>query len=179
MIQLNKDIFPSINDLDFWTISKTIARNDFIDLPNTFCNNMYLVKKGAIKVGFFNEDKEIILSFAIEGELVCNFISFLSGNVSQVYLQAIKKTEVIGFTKSKFDNLLSSNSHFADKYRQALESKIVEILNRHIIQYTLDPQTRVDLILKHKPDIFQHIPRKYIAYYLGLAPETLSRLKKY
>ena len=179
MVKFDKDIFPSIEDTEFWTISKTISRNDFVDLPDTFCDNMYLVKKGAIKVGFFDDDKEIILSFAVNGELVCDFISFLSGNVSKVYLQAIKKTELIGFTKSKFDNLLLSDSDFANKYRHALESKIVEILNRHIIQYSSDPKTRVKLILKHRPDIFQHIPRKYIAYYLGLAPETLSRLQKY
>lgn len=178
MIKLDKDIFPPVDDKHFWTISKKVSRNDFVDVPDTFCDNMYLVKKGAIKVGFADKDKEIILSFAIEGDLVCNFISFLSGSVSPVYLQAIKNTELIGFSKTKFENLHSSDKTFADKYRKALESKIVEILNRHIIQYTADPQARVDLILKHRPDIFQHIPRKYIAYYLGLAPETLSRLKK-
>jgi hypothetical protein len=108
----------------------------------------------------------------------CNFISFLSGATSQVYLQAVKNTELIGFTKSRFDKLLACDNDFSDKYRRALESKIVEILHRHIIQYTADPQKRVELLLKQKPDIFQHIPRKYIAYYLGLAPETLSRLQK-
>lgn len=178
MIKLDKDIFPSTNDKNFWTISKNISRNDFIDLPNTFCDNMYLVTKGAVKVGFFDEEKEIILSFATQGDLVCNFISFLSGHVSNVYLQAIKKTELVGFTKAKFDNLIQQDKDFANNYRRALESKIVEILNRHIIQYPSDPKTRVDMLLKHRPDIFQHIPRKYIAYYLGLAPETLSRLRK-
>lgn len=178
MIKLDKDIFPSTDDKNFWTINKEINRNDFVDLPNTFCDNMYLVKKGAIKVGFFDEEKEIILSFAVQGDLVCNLISFLSGQVSKVYLQAIKKTELVGFTKTKFDDLILHDQFFAIKYRKALESKIVEILNRHIIQYPSDPKTRVDMILKHRPEIFQHIPRKYIAYYLGLAPETLSRLQK-
>jgi CRP-like cAMP-binding protein len=179
MIKLDKDIFPSTNETDFWTISKKISRDEFVDLPNTFCDNMYLVKKGAIKVCFFDEEKEIILAFGVEGELVCNFISFLSGTASKVYLQAIKKTELIGFTKSKFEQLIASNKDFADKYRKALENKIVEILHRHVIQYNADPKTRVELLLKQKPDIFQHIPRKYIAYFLGLAPETLSRLQKH
>lgn len=178
MIKLDKDIFPPIDNKDFWTISKTVTRNDFVDLPNTFCDNMYLVKKGAIKIGVFHEEKEIILSFALQGELVCNLISFLSGQVSKIYLQALKQTELIGFTKAQFDRLILQDERFASNYRQALESKIVEILNRHIIQYPSDPKTRVDMILKHRPDIFKHIPRKYIAYYLGLAPETLSRLQK-
>jgi CRP-like cAMP-binding protein len=178
MIKLDKDIFPSIDKTDFWTISKNVSRNDFVDLPHTCCDNIYLVKRGAIKVCFSDEEKEIILAFAVEGELVCNLISFLSGTTSQVYLQAIKKTELIGFTKTKFEQLIAADNDFADKYRKALENKIVEILHRHVIQYNADPQTRVELLLKHKPDIFQHIPRKYIAYYLGLAPETLSRLQK-
>ncbi|ADB36324.1 Crp/Fnr family transcriptional regulator [Spirosoma linguale] len=179
MIKLDKDIFPATDDKDFWAISKNVSRNDFVDFPNTFCDNMYLVKKGAIKIGIFSEEKEIILSFAMQGDLVCNLVSFLSGHVSKVYLQAIKKTELIGFTRARFDNLILHDKDFANNYRQALESKIVEILNRHIIQYPSDPKTRVEMLLKHRPDIFQHIPRKYIAYYLGLAPETLSRLQKY
>ncbi len=179
MIKLDKDIFPSIDKTDFWTITKNVLRDDFVDLPNTFCDTMYLVKKGAIKVCFSDEEKEIILAFAIEGELVCNLISFLSGTASQVYLQAIKKTQLIGFTKSNFEKLISSDKEFADKYRISLENKIVEILHRHVIQYSADPKTRVELLLKQKPDIFQYIPRKYIAYYLGLAPETLSRLQKH
>lgn len=179
MIKLDKDIFPSIDDTNFWTISKTVSRKDLVDLPDTFCDNMYLVKKGSVKVCFSDEEKEIILAFAVEGELVCNFISFLSGTASQVYLQAIKKTELIGFTKSKFNQLLISDNDFADKYRKALENKIVDILHRHVIQYNADPKIRVERLLKQKPDIFQHIPRKYIAYFLGLAPETLSRLQKH
>lgn len=111
---------------------------------------MYLVKKGAIKVCFSDEEKEIILAFGIEGELVCNFISFLAGTTSQLYLQAIKKLELIEFTKSKFEQLIASDDGFADKYRKALENKFVEILHRHVIQYNADPQTRVELLLKQK-----------------------------
>jgi CRP-like cAMP-binding protein len=124
MIKLDKDIFPSTDDKNFWTINKEINRNDFVDLPDTFCDNMYLVKKGAIKVGFFDEEKEIILSFAVQGDLVCNLISFLSGQVSKVYLQAIKKTELVGFTKAKFDDLILHDQFFAIKYRKALRVKL-------------------------------------------------------
>lgn len=179
MIKLDKEIFPSIDETEFWAISKIVSRDEFVDSPHTFCDNMYLVKKGAVKVCFSDEEKEIILAFAVEGELVCNLISFLSGTASQVYLQAIKKTELIGFTKDKFERLVASDDGFAKKYQKALENKIVEILHRHVIQYTANPQKRVELLLKHRPDIFQHIPRKYIARFLGLAPETLSRLQKH
>ncbi len=62
--------------------------------------NMYLIKKGAVKVCLFNEGKETILNFATEGDLVCNLISFFTGQPSQVYLEAIRKTELVGITKS-------------------------------------------------------------------------------
>lgn len=177
IIKLDRHIFPA-DDNDVWTIKRTVQRSAFVDLPHTTNGNMYLVKKGAIKICLFNDDKETILNFATEGDLVCNLISFFTGQPSEVYLQAIKKTVLIGMPKSAFDGLLDSNSAFAVDYRNALEGKIVEILKRQIIHFTDSPQQRIDILLKQKPNIFQQIPKRYIAYYLGLAPETLSRLIK-
>ncbi|MDR3025042.1 Crp/Fnr family transcriptional regulator [Chryseobacterium sp.] len=178
MITFNKHLLPPETNSNIWTIKKTVVRNAFIDPPHVANGNMYLVKKGAIKICLFNEDKETILNFATDGDLVCNLISFFTGQSSQVYLQAIKKTELIGMPKSTFDDLLNRDHKFAFSYMKALESKIVEILNRQIIHFTQSPQQRVDILLQQKPDIFQQIPKRYIAFYLGLAPETLSRLIK-
>ncbi len=177
-VNLDRHLLPPADNTDVWTIKKTVLRNAFIDPPHMANGNMYLVKKGAVKICLFNNDKETILNFATEGEIVCNLISFLTGRPSKVYLQAIKKTELIGMPKTTFDRLLNSDRQFSFHYQKALEIKIVEILNRHLIHFTHSPQQRIDLLLQQKPDIFQQIPKRYIAYYLGLVPETLSRLIK-
>jgi CRP-like cAMP-binding protein len=177
MISFDKNIFPPDTDTTFWCLKKTISRNEFIHSPATFNDNMYLVKKGSVKICLFNEkeERETILNFATEGDLVGNLISFLSGEPSQVYLQAIKKTELVGFSKAKFNHLINTNPEFACKYRKALESKIVEIINKQVIHFSQTPQQRIKILLQQKPNIFQQIPKRYIAYYLGLSPETLSR----
>jgi CRP-like cAMP-binding protein len=178
MIILDRHILPAESNSEIWTIKRTVLRNAFIDPPHVANGNMYIVKKGAVKICLFNDDKETILNFATEGDLVCNLISFFTGQPSLVYLQAIKKTELVGMTKATFDRLLNADNDFATKYRKALENKIVEILNKQLIHFTLSPQQKIDILLQQKPDIFQQIPKRYIAYYLGLAPETLSRLIK-
>src|SRR6202000_660556 len=156
-VNLDRHILPTADDKNVWTIKRTVPRNAFVDPPHFANANMYLVTKGAIKICLFNDDKETILNFATEGDLVCNLISFFTGQPSQVYLQAIKKTVLIGIPKATFDSLLNSDKQFAFNYRKALESKIVEILNKQLIHFTQSPQQKIDILLQQKPDIFQQI----------------------
>jgi CRP-like cAMP-binding protein len=177
LAEFNRDLFTGI-PAEYWTIRKTVERNEFVDAPGGTNTHLYLVEGGAVKVCCFNGDQEIIMAFGVKDDLVTNLVSFLSDGPSQICLQAIKKTELIGMTKARFMGLVTADPAFAERYRGALENKILETIDRQLNHFSKNPQERVERLLALKPEIFQHIPRKYIAYYLGLAPETLSRLVK-
>ena len=102
MEKLDQHILPSSTDTSIWTITKTILRNEYVDTPRKANNNMYFVKKGVVKICLFNDDKETILNFATEGDLLCNLISFITGRPSEVYLQAIKEDRIDWHAQNHF-----------------------------------------------------------------------------
>ena len=63
-------------------------------------------------------------------------------------------------------------------WKQILELLVYQQMEREIDLLTYSPQKRYERVLQRSPQLFQEIPSKYIASYLRMSPETLSRLKK-
>jgi hypothetical protein len=91
-------------------------------------------------------------------------------------VKAIKKTIVKVLSKPQLDRFLNTE----DQYKTwviLLENLALQQLEREIDLMTNSPKERYERVLKRSPQLFQQIPHKYIANYLRMTPETLSRLK--
>lgn len=176
MEEYKKELIEYISD--YCTISKVLERNEFVYNLGSFNDTLYFVKKGTIKVCHALEDREIILTFGLPDEIVANLMTVITGEKSDLYLQAIKKTELIGIPKQEFNKLILQNNRLAMLCIRAAEQRIVESINMQILLSIHSPKAKVEGLLKVQPKLFQQVPHKYIAYYLGIAPETLSRILK-
>lgn len=176
MEEYNKELIEYISD--YCTINKVLERNEFVYNIGSFNDTLYFVKKGTIKVCHTSEDRETILAFGLPNEMIANLMTVITGEKSDLYLQAIKKTELIGIPKREFNKLISQNNRLAILCIQVAEQRIVESINMQILLSLHSPKAKVEGLLRVQPNLFQQIPHKYIAYYLGIAPETLSRILK-
>ena len=73
---------------------------------------------------------------------------------------------------------MNKNSRNKDLWKKLLEAFVIQQMERETDLLTTSPEARYQRILKRSPQVFQEIPHKYIASYLRMSPETLSRLKK-
>lgn len=157
-----------------WSIKKNLKRNQISTLPD----NIYFVKKGAIKIFTEIEERQVILEFGYKGLCIFNLPSFFSGKTSGYYFESIRDSELIGISKKNYLDFIESNPVFSAFWRKSIEQLLLNFVEREVDILTHSPKLRYKRLLQRKPELFQNIPKKYIANYLGLSAETLSRLSK-
>ena len=139
---------------------------------------IYYVQKGSLRIYLEDEQEEHTIRFGYANNLIVSLDSFLTDKPSELYIQALKETQLKIIHKTNFLNILSSNKQFKNTWTTILEGVVLQQLEREKDILTTSPIARYRRVLKRSPQLFQEIPSKHIAAYLRMSPETLSRIKK-
>ena len=89
----------------------------------------------------------------------------------------MKKTAVKVISKKQVDAFLEDDAN-RQFWINTLENLVLQQMEREVDILTTSPKDRYQRVLKRSPQLFQEVPNRYIANYLRMSPETLSRLKK-
>lgn len=154
-----------------------LERNEFLKVAGSMDTNIYYVESGALRVFVLDEFEEQTIRFGYRQNLISSLDSFLGNRPSGLYIQALKKTVVKRIRKESFDNFLREEGNRV-LYTNILETLVLQQMEREVDILTSSPRERYQRVLKRSPQLFQEIPHRYIANYLRMTPETLSRLKK-
>lgn len=155
----------------------TFDRNEYLKVNGSIDRNLYYIESGSVRIFVIDEDEERIIRFGYKDNLIVALDSFLTGRPSELFIQTIKKTTVKVVTKHKFDRFLETGTN-QKLWVSILENLVTQQLEREVDILTNSPKDRYERVLKRSPQLFQAIPNKYIANYLRMSAETLSRLKK-
>lgn len=155
-----------------------LNRNEILKGSGTVDTNIYWVQEGSLKIYIVDNEEERIIRFGYEGNIIVSLDSFISGRPSDFYIQAIKKSTVYIASKSDFEKFINSSENNLKLWNSILQDLVLQQVEREKDILTNSPKERYERVLKRSPKLFQLIPNKYIANYLRMTPETLSRLKK-
>lgn len=155
-----------------------LSRNQILKSVGSVDSNIYFVESGSLKIYVLNDGDEQIIRFGYQGDLVVTLDSFLTNKPSDFYIQAIKKTSIKIISKTSFDLFLKADIQNKDWWTATLENLVLQQMEREMDLLTASPIERYARVLARSPRLFQEIPNRYIANYLRMSPETLSRLKK-
>lgn len=156
---------------------KVLSKGQFLIREGDIEQNFYLVESGALRVFYLTEFEEITLRFGYQGSMITSLSSFIKGTPSEFYLDAMRKTTVKVLSKQSLMNLVNESSDNLRQYVVLLESLITQQIEREIDLLITSPAERLRRVLERSPNLFQEIPLKYIASYLRMTPETLSRIR--
>ena len=140
-------------------------------------DRLYLIRKGCLRLFFFNDGKDITFQFFFEGDFVASFDSLYNRQPSLFSLESIVAAELSVIKRDDFYNLIQR----MPPLRQAYEEKLIERFRTYqklfLSHIKNTPQQRYEELLKEHPDIVRRIPQHYIASYLGITPVSLSRIR--
>lgn len=171
-------LLETIENDNLWEKEMEIGRNEFLKVKGSIDTNLYFIKEGSLRIFLIDEYEEHTIRFGYQNNIIVSLDSFITRKPSDYYIQAIKKTKLKMINKTAFEKLISSKNELQIVWTSILEQIVLQQLEREIDILTSSPLERYKRVLKRSPQLFQEIPNKYIAEYLRMTPETLSRIKK-
>ncbi|MEL6812725.1 MAG: Crp/Fnr family transcriptional regulator [Bacteroidota bacterium] len=159
--------------------TKVFKRGAYIKRPNTVDTAVYFVVSGSLRVFFSEGEDEHILYFGYKNSLITDIDSFFSEEKSELAIQALKRTQVCYVSKQDFMRFIHSSEENRSLWDRVVADLIRFQTEREKDLFAASPVKRYERTMTRRPDLFQEIPNKYIASYLRMTPETLSRIRKY
>lgn len=159
-------------------IELNFNRGDVIAKEGDFNSNTYFVLKGLVRQFKLIDGNEITTHFFSEGQWIIYLENFQNRKPSQRTLICVEDTTVVVGNEEKAQALFKQFPNFETISRQVMESVFREqqlLLESYI---TDKPEQRYLKLLQNRPDIFQRVPQYDIASYIGVKPESLSRIRK-
>lgn len=160
-----------------WTVEQTLARGDFLVFKGNIEKCLFYVESGLFRIWYPVGDEEATVGFGYPGTFLTSFPSFVGDRPSDYFIQALSVGQVIGIPKTAFYTLLESFPDLEVTWRKLIEQALLGRIEREIDLLTPTPAERLARLQSRSPHLFQIIPLKYIASYLRMTPETLSRLR--
>lgn len=157
---------------------KTYQKNDIIFSEGKISRTIYFVLDGCVRLYYNVEGKDKTAFFYTEGKFICAGVSYTFGVPAVENYQALENTTLIHFDKEVIEKLLQLSPKFEVMARIATEDELITYQLMVASFITKTPEERyIDLVETHGT-LFNRVPQQYIASFLGISPETLSRIKK-
>jgi CRP-like cAMP-binding protein len=121
--------------------------------------------------------KEHTLQFAVKNWWISDYIAIHNDEYATLTVECLTDSKVIEFNSKELDELLTRFPEYEPFQRNILERHIVSLHKRILNQLQLTAAERYDLFLEQYPNIEQHTRNYYIASYLGITQESLSRIR--
>lgn len=175
--------FVDISDSDMKLLSHFFKPSNFskgaiIEKEDFVAQKLYFIKNGFVRSFFNKEGIEITTQIVGKNKIITSFNSFTSGIISKENIQCISNCEVFYITKSDYEILYNESVFWGAFCRQIYEKVIINNQQRTIDFIALSAEKRYLKLLNEQPEIIQNVPIQFIASYIGIKPESLSRIRK-
>ncbi|NLF43330.1 MAG: Crp/Fnr family transcriptional regulator [Bacteroidales bacterium] len=157
-----------------------VEKNIRLIEPGTPVRLAYFINSGYIRYyKYLESGEELIIHLYAANNFATSLNSFFSNLPSCEVMQTLTECELLTITKDDLEKLYSTNQKWQYFGRKLMEGFLIEKEQRIIDQISLSGQEKYLKLFKTNPDIIQNVQVKYLASFLGLQPESLSRIKKH
>jgi CRP-like cAMP-binding protein len=154
-----------------------LAKNELLVREGRVCRHIYFLEQGALR-GFYNlEGKEITHWFAFERDFVTSFHSFITRQPAVENIQLIEGSVLWAISKDNLTKLLNEYHEIERLVRIAYEKYYIRLEERFVNAQFKSALERYQNLLLQTPHILERVPLGYVASYLGISQETLSRVR--
>jgi CRP-like cAMP-binding protein len=143
------------------------------------CDAIYFVERGALfsyKTGAAGDIH--VVQLALEGYWISDLYSFFSGAPALYSIEAVEDSELLALERGSFERLCDELPKFDRMFRIQIQNAYIELQRRIAATFSEDGERRYRALTEEQPEVARRFPQYLIASYLGIKPQSLSRIRK-
>lgn len=181
LIKIIKQLFP-LNDKEISLLKDGISffsaeKEKNLIKPLHVADRLFFLEKGTVRSFYQKDYKDINTEFFFENDFFTAFTSFLTQEKTNLHFQCIEQCDLISIPRELLDKLLREDTKWNILLNNILAKEYIKKCRRESSFLLWDANERYHYFLKQFPDADNRIPLFHIASYLGMSPETLSRIR--
>ncbi|MBP7358756.1 Crp/Fnr family transcriptional regulator [Xylanibacter oryzae] len=153
------------------------SRGQLVLKEGEVCHYIYYVDRGLVRLFYFKNDKELTEHLQVEGNIVMSIESLFKERPTKLQIEAIENSIIYGLPRQSLEEIALHNGNIQILYRKILEESLIQSqVHADMLRFET-AQDRYKKLCKMQPQIVLRAPMNYIASYLQMTPETLSRVR--
>lgn len=157
---------------------RRFKKGEYIIREGQVENYLSAVASGCVRHFIVKEDHQVSFEFAFENELSNSYASFLSRQPSRIFIEAMEDVCLVSLHYNSLQELYKDSAIGERIGRLTTENYYIWREQRELMLLTLSPEELYLDLLSNYPVYINRIPQKYLASYLQVKPESLSRIKR-
>lgn len=156
---------------------QTLAKGVFLHQPGRICSHTYFIVSGMVRTYYQKDEKEITDNFAAEGEWITSIQSFMKNVPDYFYIQTLEDTELLSIHLQQLEQCFTEFPEMERFGRMLLSHYFMEQSERIVAMQFQSSKERYNYFAETSPHKLLRVPLGMLASYLGMTPETLSRVR--
>jgi CRP-like cAMP-binding protein len=154
-----------------------VEKNDIFLKEGQICRHLFFIRSGLIRIFYYKNQKDITEWIAQDKEMFFSIESFYKGTPSRLQFHALESCRLIGIPRDPFMALCARYHDIETLHRKLVTLSLLLSQQRmDSIQFESAAE-RYKSLLTQRPEMIQRVPLTYIASFLGVTLETLSRIR--
>ncbi len=163
--------------IDKYFEERNLKKKEFLLQDNKVCKFIAFIAKGSIRHFHIKDGVEKTCDISFDNSWVTDFQSFTYDTIGKMNLQTMEDTTVFFINKQNLYNLYKECNKY-ETFGRLMAEQVAQRATDIAMSLSSDkPEERFQNLIQTQPDLFQRVPQKYIANFLGVSPESLSRIR--
>ena len=167
-----------IDILQGFLVKKFIPKGDHFLNPDQVSRHIAFIDSGLMMHYSLHDGIEIPCNFSLEGDWMGSLKSFTTGSPTEVAIKALEDSWIREMNTGQTQQLFHSSPRWL-QFKNHLVQQVFFNITQHSADFAqLDAKARYYKFMQERPDLLNRVPQYYIAAYLGIKPQSLSRIRK-
>lgn len=157
---------------------KRMRKRQFLLQESDVCRELTFVEKGSLySYSVDSKGNQHVLRFAFKGWWIADLQSFFTDNPSSVNIEVLEDSELLVLDRKNHEKLLENIPAYEQYHRIILQNAYIALQRRVENALGLTAEEKYSRLIKRNPEFMNRVPLNLVASYLGISPETLSRVR--